>query len=177
MRLLDYKRGKAILTYITLILYLKTVNGRFSKKKFKTSLSGKSILQNNFCRKVTMVKDIVKQYYLFSCNSWFRNWEAMYIYKYVNKPFYKYWSGDTATRTSQYKNFLVNLLKEKGVERVLDAACGTGVDSIMLIEQVLIRGEFRESLGMNFFSPFQPEREFKVYKSCKCSQIICSRVH
>ena len=30
---------------------------------------------------------------------------------------------------------------------------------------------------MNFFCPFQPEREFKVYKSCKCSQIICSRVH
>ena len=23
---------------------------------------------------------------------------------------------------------------------------------------------------MNFFSPFQPKREFKVYKSCKCSQ-------
>ena len=23
----------------------------------------------------------------------------------------------------------------------------------------------------------RPEREFKVYKSCKCSQIICSRVH
>ena len=40
-----------------------------------------------------------------------------------------------------------------------------------------IRGKFRESLGMNFFSPFQPEREFKVYKSCKCSQIIRSRVH
>ena len=29
---------------------------------------------------------------------------------------------------------------------------------------------------MNFVSPFQPEREFKVYKSCKCSQIICSRL-
>ena len=40
-----------------------------------------------------------------------------------------------------------------------------------------IRGKFKESLSMNFFSPFQPEREFKVYKSCKCSQIICSRVH
>ena len=39
------------------------------------------------------------------------------------------------------------------------------------------REELKESLGMNFFSPFQPEREFKVYKSCKCSQIICSRVH
>ena len=40
-----------------------------------------------------------------------------------------------------------------------------------------IRVEFRQSLGMNFVSPFQPEREFKVYKSCKCSQITCSRVH
>ena len=29
--------------------------------------------------------------------------------------------------------------------------------------RIYIRGEFRESLGMNFFSPFQPEREFKVY--------------
>ena len=43
--------------------------------------------------------------------------------------------------------------------------------------RIYIRGEFKESLGMNFFSPFQPEREFKVNKSCKCSQIICSRVH
>ena len=43
--------------------------------------------------------------------------------------------------------------------------------------RIYIRGELRESLGMKFFSPFQPEREFKVYKSCKCSQIICSRVH
>ena len=46
------------------------------------------------------------------------------------------------------------------------------------IENIIyIRGEFKESLGMNFSSPFQSEREFKVYKSCKCSQIICSRVH
>ena len=42
--------------------------------------------------------------------------------------------------------------------------------------KIYIKGEFRESLGMNFVSPFKPEREFKVYKSCKCSQIICSRV-
>ena len=35
--------------------------------------------------------------------------------------------------------------------------------------RIYIRGEFKESLGMIFFSPFQPEREFKVYKSCKCS--------
>ena len=43
--------------------------------------------------------------------------------------------------------------------------------------KIYIREEFKESLGINIFSPFQPEREFKVYKSCKCSQIICSRVH
>jgi len=35
--------------------------------------------------------------------------------------------------------------------------------------RIYIRVEFRKSLGMNFVSPFQPEREFKVYKSCKCS--------
>ena len=44
-------------------------------------------------------------------------------------------------------------------------------------ENRIHREELKESLGMNFFSPFQPEREFKVFKSCKCSQIICSRVH
>ena len=43
--------------------------------------------------------------------------------------------------------------------------------------RIYIKVEFRQSLGMNFVSPFQPEREFKVYKSCKCLQIICSRVH
>ena len=43
--------------------------------------------------------------------------------------------------------------------------------------RIYIREELKESLGMNFFSPFQPERKFKVYKSCKCSQIMCSRVH
>ena len=36
------------------------------------------------------------------------------------------------------------------------------------IENRIYREELKESLGMNFFSPFQPEREFKVYKSCKC---------
>ena len=48
---------------------------------------------------------------------------------------------------------------------------------IHIENRIYIRGEFKESLGMNFFSPFQPEREFKVYKSCKSSQIMCSRVH
>ena len=30
--------------------------------------------------------------------------------------------------------------------------------------RIYIRVEFRQSLGMSFVSPFQPEREFKVYK-------------
>jgi len=30
--------------------------------------------------------------------------------------------------------------------------------------RIYIRGELRKSLGMIFFSPFQSEREFKVYK-------------
>ena len=51
------------------------------------------------------------------------------------------------------------------------------VSNALSIENRIYREELKESLGMNFFSPFQPEREFKVYKSCKCSQIICSRVH
>ena len=29
--------------------------------------------------------------------------------------------------------------------------------------RIYIREELKESLGMNCFSPFQPEREFKVY--------------
>ena len=40
------------------------------------------------------------------------------------------------------------------------------------IENRIYREELKESLGMNFVSPFQPEREFQVYKSCKCSQIM-----
>ncbi|CAD7092379.1 unnamed protein product [Hermetia illucens] len=43
--------------------------------------------------------------------------------------------GDKKSRTDNYKNFLVDLLKKKGCKRILDVACGTGVDSIMLIEE------------------------------------------
>lgn len=39
-------------------------------------------------------------------------------------------------RTSNYKNFLINLLKEKEAVTILDAACGSGVDSVMLIEEM-----------------------------------------
>jgi len=43
--------------------------------------------------------------------------------------------GDQSSRTQNYKKFLVNIMREKRVRNVLDAACGTGVDSVMLLEE------------------------------------------
>jgi glycine N-methyltransferase len=43
--------------------------------------------------------------------------------------------GDRKQRKQNYKDFLVGLLKDKKCKRVLDIACGTGVDSIMLLEE------------------------------------------
>lgn len=43
--------------------------------------------------------------------------------------------GDKSSRTDNYRNFLVNLLRKKGCKRILDVACGTGIDSILLIEE------------------------------------------
>ncbi|XP_058129104.1 glycine N-methyltransferase [Anopheles ziemanni] len=43
--------------------------------------------------------------------------------------------GDKKSRTENYRNFLVEKLRENGVRRILDVACGTGVDSIMLLEE------------------------------------------
>ncbi|XP_045479372.1 glycine N-methyltransferase [Harmonia axyridis] len=43
--------------------------------------------------------------------------------------------GDQNSRTKNYRNFLVDLLRKKGCKRILDVACGTGVDSIMLLEE------------------------------------------
>lgn len=34
--------------------------------------------------------------------------------------------GDKSSRTDNYKNFLINLLHERGCKRILDVACGTG---------------------------------------------------
>lgn len=34
--------------------------------------------------------------------------------------------GDKSSRTENYKNFLLDLLRTKGCRRVLDVACGTG---------------------------------------------------
>lgn len=43
--------------------------------------------------------------------------------------------GDKKSRTQNYRNFLVDLLRKRGCKRILDVACGTGVDSIMLVEE------------------------------------------
>jgi len=43
--------------------------------------------------------------------------------------------GDKSERTVHYKNFLVDLLRAKGCKRILDVACGNGVDSCMLLEE------------------------------------------
>merc|ERR1712241_492691 len=43
--------------------------------------------------------------------------------------------GEQENRTSNYKNFLINTLKEKKCYTILDAAAGTGVDSVMPIEE------------------------------------------
>ncbi|CAO1393087.1 unnamed protein product [Diamesa hyperborea] len=43
--------------------------------------------------------------------------------------------GDKKSRTENYRNFLVDMLRSRGCKRILDVACGTGVDSIMLVEE------------------------------------------
>ncbi|KZC14490.1 PREDICTED: glycine N-methyltransferase [Dufourea novaeangliae] len=43
--------------------------------------------------------------------------------------------GDKKQRTQNYRDFLVGLLQAKGCRRILDVACGTGVDSVMLLEE------------------------------------------
>ncbi|KAJ8678558.1 hypothetical protein QAD02_014345 [Eretmocerus hayati] len=42
---------------------------------------------------------------------------------------------DTKQRKQNYKDFLVGLLRRNGCKRILDVACGTGVDSVMLLEE------------------------------------------
>jgi len=43
--------------------------------------------------------------------------------------------GDTNSRTRIYKDFLIDALKKRGCVNVLDVACGTGIDSVMLLEE------------------------------------------
>lgn len=48
---------------------------------------------------------------------------------------WEYYIGSRRERTGVYKEWLVNLLREKGCAKVLDVACGTGIDSMMLLEE------------------------------------------
>jgi len=43
--------------------------------------------------------------------------------------------GDKSSRTDNYRNFIINLLRSRNCTTVLDLACGTGIDSIMLLEE------------------------------------------
>jgi len=43
--------------------------------------------------------------------------------------------GDKRSRTDNYRNFLVDLLHKNNCKRVLDVACGTGVDSMLLLDE------------------------------------------
>lgn len=43
--------------------------------------------------------------------------------------------GDKDQRTHKYKEFMTGVLRENKCKNILDAACGTGVDSIMLCEE------------------------------------------
>ncbi|XP_012538528.1 glycine N-methyltransferase [Monomorium pharaonis] len=48
---------------------------------------------------------------------------------------WEFFIGDVKQRTQNYRDFLTGLLREKGCRRILDVACGTGIDSVMLLEE------------------------------------------
>lgn len=48
---------------------------------------------------------------------------------------WEYYIGSRKSRTDVYKKWLTNLLSSKNCDTILDVACGTGVDSVMLLEE------------------------------------------
>ncbi|XP_038213212.1 glycine N-methyltransferase [Zerene cesonia] len=48
---------------------------------------------------------------------------------------WKKYIGDSNQRTQNYKDFLTGILRKHGCSNVLDAACGTGIDSMMLVDE------------------------------------------
>ncbi|XP_022095384.1 glycine N-methyltransferase-like [Acanthaster planci] len=48
---------------------------------------------------------------------------------------WEYYIGSRTDRTENYRHFLVDLLKSQNCHYILDAACGTGIDSVMLLEE------------------------------------------
>ena len=62
--------------------------------------------------------------------------------QYADGKAAKVWAlyiGDISRRTDNYRQFITSLLEARGVRTVLDAACGTGVDSVMLLEEVCFK--------------------------------------
>ncbi|KAI0241161.1 hypothetical protein LSAT2_000921 [Lamellibrachia satsuma] len=48
---------------------------------------------------------------------------------------YDVYIGCKSSRTSMYSQWLTPLLRQRGCQNILDVACGTGVDSVMLLEE------------------------------------------
>jgi glycine N-methyltransferase len=43
--------------------------------------------------------------------------------------------GSVSARTSVYRSWISNFFRSKGLSHILDVACGTGIDSVMLLEE------------------------------------------
>ncbi|XP_041469173.1 glycine N-methyltransferase-like [Lytechinus variegatus] len=48
---------------------------------------------------------------------------------------WEFYIGGRNERTDVYRSWITQLLREKNCKRVLDVACGTGIDSVMLLEE------------------------------------------
>ncbi|XP_072024506.1 glycine N-methyltransferase-like [Amphiura filiformis] len=48
---------------------------------------------------------------------------------------WEYYIGSRRERTEVYREWIVKLLRDRGCQSVLDVACGTGIDSVMLLEE------------------------------------------
>ncbi|XP_071493911.1 glycine N-methyltransferase-like [Diadema antillarum] len=48
---------------------------------------------------------------------------------------WEYYIGSRNERTEVYRTWLTQLLRDKNCKKVLDVACGTGIDSVMLLEE------------------------------------------
>ncbi|XP_072024500.1 glycine N-methyltransferase-like [Amphiura filiformis] len=48
---------------------------------------------------------------------------------------WEHYIGSRSERTEVYREWLVKLLRDRGCQRVLDVACGTGIDSVMLLKE------------------------------------------
>ena len=60
------------------------------------------------------------------------------------------------------------------IESIKDGIQQQGNDQQLPQNRDYNRREIRLSISMDLFSPLEPEKEFKVYNSCKCLQILRS---